>query len=667
MDDFPIYGRRRKGLLNVSTVKDILPPLAEVFVRLRRVGGSAGASRLENYSPPGRPLADWFSSVRRWLVADPVLLAPVLVLAAATRFLEVGRPFFGHHDFHTAFFTLGGAGRRLGEYTNWPPLTDAFYGLSLFLFGQEEWAVRVLPILLSLGTIVLVYLIGKEIFNTETGLLAALLLAILPGDIYFARIVTFTFFIALTIWAYHRWLVTRRSFYLIAAVSSNLVGLGFSYAAVPIAGLPNLLLAIRYRDFGGQGAMVGSTVLAVAAWFGYLWVSDGLDSPRAIANDDNVTVLANSGDRQWWLDSARLFTRQMFTPIPVFMSILWVASLLFRRSLEDLVLLLWALAAFGWLLLFPIHSRDHDMWWLPLAAPLALVVARGVFKLAAPWPEKIAPVLLVIAFTAWFSVRATDDFFDIGDPTPTAVELGQDIGRYLDEDDRIIGYTPKEIWYSGAEGYIWAQIGGEEGYLDVLAKERPAMILPVTFLEEWQPRNAWQSGYIPLMRFSDWLVYFRPDKAELAAADDPGLAATLTAVRSVPDGSFLGSGEGPSIYYLKWGLRMLIGGSEMIEVLGLTDADIRFVADETLDAIPEGVALPHVEEGSAIKGSRPSVFLLIGGQKRLIPNASTFEALGLSVDAVRSLPDGLVERIPAGADIDLSDVARVKAALQRTR
>ena len=633
----------------------------------RLVGGTRGAPRLENYSRPAWPFADWFSSVRRWLVADPVLLAPVLVLAAVTRFVDVGRPFFGHHDFHTSFYALGGAGRRLSEYTNWPPLTDAFYGLSLFLFGQEEWAVRVLPILLSLGTIVLVYLIGKEMFNKETGLLAALILAILPGDIYFAGIVTFTFFIAFTIWAYHRWLVTGRSLYLIAAVSSNLVGLGFSYAAVPIAGLPNLLLAVRYRDFRGQGVMVGSTVLVVAAWFGYLSFSGGLDNARAIASDDNVTVLFNSGDRQWWLDSARVFTRQMFTPVPLFISILWLASLVVRRSLGDMVILLWGLVVLGWLLLFPIHSRDHDMWWLPLAAPLALIGARGLIKLTLAWPEKIAPVLLVVAFTAWFSVRATDDFFDIRDPTPTAVGLGQDIGRYLDDDDVVISYTPKEIWYSGAKGYIWPLIGGEEGYLEVLARERPAMILPVTFLEEWQPRHAWQAGYIPLMRWSEWLVYFRPDKAELAATDDPGMAATLRALRSLPDGSFLGSGEGPSIYYLKWGLRMLVGDSETVNVLGLSDTDIQFIDTNTLDAIPEGVPLPHVEDGSAMKGSQASVFLLIGGQKRLIPDGSTFEALGLSVDGVRSLPDDLVERIPAGADINQSDMAQVKAALERTR
>ena len=68
-----------------------------------------------------------------------------------------------------------------------------------------------------------------------------------------------------------------------------------------------------------------------------------------------------------------------------------------------------------------------------------------------------------------------------------------------------------------------------------------------------------------------------------------------------------------------------------------------------------------------MKGSQASVFLLIGGQKRLIPDGSTFEALGLSVDGVRSLPDDLVERIPAGADINQSDMAQVKAALERTR
>lgn len=321
----------------------------------------------------------------------------------------------------------------------------------------------------------------------------------------------------------------------------------------------------------------------------------------------------------------------------------------------------------SWLLLFPIHSRDHDMWWLPLAAPLALIGARGVLKLTRAGPEKIAPVLLMIAFTAWFSVSATADFFDIRDAPPDAVALGGTIEKYLDDGDVIVAYTPKEIWYSGATGYIWPLIGGEEGYLEVLARDRPAMILPVTFLEEWQLRHAWQAGYIPLMRWGEWLVYFRPDRAELAAADNPGLAATLRAIRSLPDGGFLSGGEGPSIYYLKWGVRRLVGDPETVKVLGLTDADIRFIDTSTVEAIPEGVPLPHVEEGSAIKGSQSSVFLLIDGERRLVPNGSTFEALGLSVDGVLSLPDDLVEFIPTGAEINQSDVALIKAALERTR
>lgn len=282
-------------------------------------------------------------------------------------------------------------------------------------------------------------------------------------------------------------------------------------------------------------------------------------------------------------------------------------------------------------------------------------------------PEKIVPVLLVIAFTAWFSVRATDDFFDIRESTPDAVALGGTIERYLDDDDVVVAYTPMEIWYSGAKGYIWPLIGGEEGYLEVLERDRPAMIMPVTFLEEWQLRHAWQAGYIPLMRWNEWLVYFRPDRAESAAADSPGLAATLRAVRSLPDGSFLGGGEGLPIYYLKWGVRRLVGEPETVRALGLTDADIRLIDPNTVNVIPKGVPLPHLEEGSVIKGSQSSVFLLIGGERRLVPNGSTFEALGLSVDGILSLPEGLVERIPAGVEINQGDVARIKVALERIR
>ena len=594
-------------------------------------------------------LPDSFS---RLVTARPLfVLAPTLLLASFLRLLEFTRPFYGHHDFHAAFYALGGAGRRLGEYTNWPPLTDFLYRVSLFLFGQYEWSVRVLPLLLSLGTIVFIYLLAKDLFGVETGLLAALFLAIMPADIYFARIATYHFFIVLTIWSYYRWVLTGRGSYLGLAVGSNLVGLGFNYSAVLLAGLPDLFLAVKHRDWRGQGALIVSTILALAAWFGYLWATDGFTGPRNAARNDNFTHLLSGGELRAWLDTAGFITRQLFTPVLLALSVLWLLASLVRRSSGDMMVALWVLAAFGWLLLAPQHSASHDMWWLILAAPIALAGARALLSAKIPWPTRWLPVLLVLGLTGWFSIGDTSDLLQPRNNTATLV--GQRISRYVDKDDVIVADTPIEIWYSGAKGYLWGylySVAGEEGYRQILAEDRPALILPLNRdFPQWQVRDAWDAGYVPLLSFGDRVAYFRRDRAEAVATSEAARALQLGVVDTVPDGSLITGPDSSRVYYLKWGLKLLAPDPLTFQVLRFAADEAVVLGGETLAAIPDGPPIPHLGEGTLIKGSNSEVYLLAGGERRLIPDSPTFEALGFSQAAITTIPDDLLERIAVGA------------------
>jgi hypothetical protein len=594
-------------------------------------------------------LPDSFS---RLVAARPLLvLAPTLLLASLLRLIEFTRPFYGHHDWHAAFYALGGAGRRLGEYTNWPPLTDFLYRVALFVFGQGEWSVRVFPVLLSLGTIVVVYLLGKDLFGVGTGLLAALFLAIMPADIYFARIATFHFFIVLTIWSYYRWVLTRRGFYLGLAVASNLVGLGFSYSAVALAGLPDLFLAVKHRDWRGQGALVASTVLALAVWFGYLWATDGFTGPRNAAQADNFTHLLSGSELRAWLDTAGHITKQLFTPVLLVLSVLWLLASLLRRSTGDTIVLLWGLAAFGWLLLAPEHSATHDMWWLILAAPIALAGARALLSANIPWPTRWLPVLMALGFAGWLSIGDTSDLLQ--PRSSTATQVGQRISQYVDKDDAIVADTPVEIWYSGAKGYLWGylySVAGEEGYRQILAEDRPALILPLKQdFPQWQFQDTWDAGYVPLLNFGDRLAYFRRDRAEAVAAGEAARALQLGVVDTVPDGTLITGTKNTRVYYLKWGLKLLAPDSSTFQMLRLATDDAVVLDGATLAAIPDGPPIPHLGEGTLVKGSNPEVYLIAGGERRLIPDPATFRALGFSQAAIASIPDDMLERIALGA------------------
>lgn len=85
--------------------------------------------------------------------------------------------------------------------------TGIFYlsGLSTFLFGINEFAVRFPSAILGALTIISIYLLAKELFESETvGILAAFILSVLPWHVVLSRAtsegVIGLFFISLGLW-----------------------------------------------------------------------------------------------------------------------------------------------------------------------------------------------------------------------------------------------------------------------------------------------------------------------------------------------------------------------------------------------------------------------------------------------------------------------------------
>jgi len=79
-------------------------------------------------------------------------------------------------------------------------------------FGVHEVFARLIVVAFSLGTIVLLYLFGTEIYCRRAGLVAALAYAIAPGAVYYGRTITpdaaMVFFLVRTLAFWWRW--TRR-------------------------------------------------------------------------------------------------------------------------------------------------------------------------------------------------------------------------------------------------------------------------------------------------------------------------------------------------------------------------------------------------------------------------------------------------------------------------
>src|SRR6059036_558325 len=121
------------------------------------------------------------------------LLALVVLLAAALRlwcFIGYGRgddPLYvmipkrllvEGRGFFTRWTFMFGVNYRLGLYV---PIAASFAFL-----GVNDFAYVLYPFLASLGSIVLVCMIGTALFDAEVGLIAAVLVAVSPFDTAFA-------------------------------------------------------------------------------------------------------------------------------------------------------------------------------------------------------------------------------------------------------------------------------------------------------------------------------------------------------------------------------------------------------------------------------------------------------------------------------------------------
>lgn len=75
-------------------------------------------------------------------------------------------------------------GRRLdwGYYSK-PPLIGWLMGLVGRLSGDQEWAIRLAALLCGTASLLLIYQLGKTLYNAATGLLALLLAALTPANV----------------------------------------------------------------------------------------------------------------------------------------------------------------------------------------------------------------------------------------------------------------------------------------------------------------------------------------------------------------------------------------------------------------------------------------------------------------------------------------------------
>ncbi len=279
-------------------------------------------------------------------------------------------------------------------YLTHPPGIGLAVSGAFRIFGEREWSARLVPLIFSLGSILLVYGLGSRLLSREIGLVGAALLSFLPLETLYGAHVDpqgppVTFFGLLLFLAYQE----RR-----VGLAAIALGLG-AFFDWPIHYLSGLLAvdAWFFRPDGRRWTqgLIGGSFLLVGSFLLYTRFVAPHPGQQYLRSTPVDSFLFWSGAR---VPPDRIPGRPIAAPSPG----AWLARM--GRQLDFLytlpllalaasgafvvarrggsaifVLLLWGLAH---ILLFPLGAFVHDYWSMYLAPGLALAAAVGIARLA---------------------------------------------------------------------------------------------------------------------------------------------------------------------------------------------------------------------------------------------------------------------------------------------
>jgi hypothetical protein len=354
--------------------------------------------------------------MKHWEVAFQEVIARNHLLYGFlnTHFVSVLNVFHGQNLYHLAH----------------PPLFPILLAISFKIFGIHEWSARLVPILFSLGGIVLIYLTVQKVWDKKTALLSSIFVAFVPISAYFGRIVIVgavaLFFALLVLYAYVNWIENSNNRWFLVMVMGAIIGGLTDWPFYLI--LPCLLgySIITRKKVKSMFLLLCIGALIAASYLSYSYIlTDTIESfHHAVDRHEGSNFYLNSQFYTLLFDRI-MFQHRGFTFVVGFLSLFWIwdaiRSGIKRENLYEYLLVL-ALFLFGtlYIFLFPQLAYIHD-FTLYYLIPFFAVSAALALKTT---PKKVLIIVVIIflaiSFTSVIKTHsAQGDEFIIGNMIQT--------------------------------------------------------------------------------------------------------------------------------------------------------------------------------------------------------------------------------------------------------
>ena len=285
-----------------------------------------------------------------------------------------------------------------------PPLAFWFEGALFKTFGVSELAARTPSALAGVGVVVLTFGLARRAYGTVAGVIAALILLVSHGFLYYARYATLDtmllFFAMLAVYGYARARQGRQAWWLVVGAALGLALMTKSAAAwVPIAaiGLGLVLDRDARRRVSVPAVLSAAAVFVVVAapWHLYMYALYGEPFVRSYFGQIVLARafgghLENREDTFYYLSVLGMDFYPWIFLLPLGL-VFGVADALRRASLSIVLVLMTVFTVIAYSLV-----QVKLPWYLVIAySPAAILIAGVVTNTL--WPRRLTVALIGVA------------------------------------------------------------------------------------------------------------------------------------------------------------------------------------------------------------------------------------------------------------------------------
>lgn len=330
--------------------------------------------------------------------------------------INLKKPFIGHHDFNSAFFStisrnlvsypigqtkLGQimnsskvSPRNFQYYTHNVPLFTWIIALSFLIFGVGDWQARLVSILFSTGSVVAIYLIAKKLLSIFYAAVTSLLLATSAMFIYFSSSVfpepQAIFFSLLAFYFYIIWLKDKKHFFwlIFTATAALLTVWGPYFLILPVA--IHYLIFSKSKSFPKFLILIFLPIIIFIFFLLHVFILTGnpfTDLAQSFLTRTNIEKGNSiySPSPLFFIRRELSITFAYYSKLTVLLSFFWLLLFIIKFFKKQnlyphhfiLPLLLWGIL---YPLVFTDAAYNHDYFLIYLApffalAPVALIYA----------------------------------------------------------------------------------------------------------------------------------------------------------------------------------------------------------------------------------------------------------------------------------------------------